>query len=77
MGNVGMTLLSLLVLIFIILLAGLIFMVTYNNGPVYLYNWKKAKYGNSIAFMFWVTMLGIAFLFWSKLFPVLTLNKDL
>lgn len=73
----GTILLGILAFVFVVLLSGLIFLVTYNNGPAYLYNLKKAKYGNAIAFLFWIMMVGIAFLAWSKLFPVLTFTKPL
>jgi len=75
MDGFGKYLLALLAVVFVVLLAGLVTLVTYNNGPVHMFGWKKIKYGNAIAFLFFVMMLGIAFLGWSKTFLLLNFGK--
>lgn len=62
-----MAVLAILALLVVILLAGLILMVTYNNSVTRMRpGMQKLNFGGAIAFLFFVAMLGLAFLGWSK-----------
>lgn len=67
-------LIALLLVLLVLLLGALLFLVTFNNGPAAIFGWKRTTFWPAFAMMLWIAVVGVAFMGWSKLFPVLNFN---
>lgn len=67
----------LLLVLLVLLLGALLFLITFNNGPAVIFGYKRTTFWPAFATMLWIAVVGVAFLGWSKLFPVMNFNLPL